>query len=1582
MQNSNTKKSPNLSHKFQSTASQELYLALLDNTSLDDLSSDSLLSIETDIPLIISSLNSHSESEFKVQMHKSNNNEEELSLVIIGPDLPFLVESMLNYLKANNFSINLITHRVISPVKNASGETISISTSQASGAVAIMYLHLEKYIDKESLAQAAKEISHIIQCLTLSFNDWKKMTAAIEAIAEDAKSLANITNSNARSETPLFLKWLTEDNFIFLGSFETNVNGEVLEPQAKSHMGICASPLYPVKNTPIDNNPDNDKFLFIRKWSTPSVIHRAAHMDWLIIKRFDLNDNYVGTTNFLGFFTSSVYYQSTRSIPLIRSKVNNVLARYKHPEHSYNHKEMVAAIEGFSRGELLQITEDELYATATSMVSLILTPRVKLFIRPELSKEFISCTTFIPQNRFSSSVHHSIEEMLCKTFQATISKQHTLINEASLVRIQITLKIQPGITPTYDIEHIEKEINTLTTPWSDDLFNNLCKRYDRVEARELSNKFEKAFDIKYTSTFFAKQAVHDIKFIEEATSSNKVKFCGYISPHSGETSTLQLKIYSPKQELPLSATLPKLENLGLYAHDMVAYEVNTKKDNASTPVFIYHFHLKPSLPISDFTPDTIVNLVTALEMVWDNIIDSDRFNNLILNSHLNWRQALIFRSYNSYLKQINFPLTAAYILNTQLNYAALTSLLSQLFELKFNPNASQDEGKITALQKLIEENLQKVDSSSEEKVMSTLYTLIKATKRTNFYQTDASGNHKDYLSFKIASNEVADIPLPKPYAEIFVYSIRFRGIHLRGGKVARGGIRWSDRSEDMRTEILGLMKAQMTKNSVIVPVGSKGGFVLKNVTMENGRDAFLKEGIECYRLFLSGLLDITDNIIDGKVVAPNMVVRHDADDPYLVVAADKGTATFSDEANAISKKYNFWLGDAFASGGSAGYDHKKLGITARGAWISVENHFSDIGIDITKTEFTVAGIGDMSGDVFGNGMLLSNKAKLLAAFNHQHIFLDPTPNPQTSLTERKRLFELPRSQWSDYNPALISAGGGIFNRSAKHIDLTPEVQKALAIDLPSLTPDELISEILKAPVDLLWNGGIGTYVKAESETHEMAGDKANDSLRINGSELRCKIVGEGGNLGMTQLGRIEYAHNGGKLNTDFIDNSAGVDCSDHEVNIKITLNNLVKSSKMSLEERNNLLESMSQEVSGLVLQDNDQQVLLLSLEEQLGNVRFQEHVWLIKHLSDSGLLNCKIEFLPTAEAASIMLANNKSLTRPEIAILIAYAKNSMFYILSEIDFLQETLRVYAHTHPDENLPLTGFISSLLDYFPSQMRDNMGQELIQHKLCNEIIATKIANSFINMLGCTLFHQLKTSGESPLRIIQSFFIVKNIFNIEELWRTIKQSDTANKLALLLEIQVIAATSIEWILHHHDVLSDIDAITNHYKPNIPSILEHLLDKPSAIDPVETQLYIARNSRKILNIINITQKCTQPLHTIIDSHHAIDNRMCFEWMKQKTADHTNCGYVDKMALKNLSNELEKIHIQLTLQHLNTYSKKESAECVVPNLEGLAQYYTFINELKSYSGNSWAAMLVVALNYAKNFLKDIKRDKDLIGVA
>ena len=921
--------------------------------------------------------------------------------------------------------------------------------------------------------------------------------------------------------------------------------------------------------------------------------------------------------------------------------------------------------------------------------------------------------------------------------------------------------------------------------------------FNEALGSDVATLYANAFPPGYCHDFDAETALADIELINQLDDNHDISMrltdaaSADDSEQEGQTQLFSFRLMTSKEAIALSDVLPLLENFGLRVLGERPYEII---DAAGQAVWLHVFALQYNPCDASRGKLDIATVAPAFEeafrQVWEGNAESDLFNRLIFSIDADWRSIAMLRGYSRYMKQINLHYTRPFVATTLATHSTITDVLAQLFDLRFNP-ANTESGELMALEcELLEtaiiEGLENVDNLNEDKIIRQFLTLIKATVRTNFYQRNGSGDLKPYFSFKFEVAAIPEAPKPRPLYEIFVYSPRLEGVHLRGGKVARGGLRWSDRPEDFRTEVLGLVKAQQVKNSVIVPMGAKGGFVCKQAPSSSDREAFQAEGVACYRLFISALLDITDNLVDGEVVPPQSVVRWDNDDPYLVVAADKGTATFSDIANEISIDYGFWLGDAFASGGSVGYDHKKMGITARGAWVSVQRHFRELGLNTQEEDFTVVGVGDMAGDVFGNGMLCSEHICLVAAFNHMHIFIDPNPDAAASYQERKRLFELPRSSWSDYNSELISAGGGIFSRAAKTIPLSAEIKARFAIDADELAPNDLLKAILKAPVDLFWNGGIGTYAKASQETDDQVGDRANDSVRVNAAELGARVIGEGGNLGVTQQARMEYGLNGGRCNTDFIDNAAGVDCSDHEVNIKILLNSLMADGVMGEEDRNRLLESMTDSVADLVLENNYRQTQAISMAEFEASVRAIEYRRLISHYESLGKLDRDLEFIPADDVLAERKAVGKALTRAELSVLVSYGKLTLKESLADSDIAADAYLAKA----------------AYEAFPQVLRDNYAQYIDNHQLHKEIVATQVAGDLVNRMGITFVQRMQqATGESEATIAKAYVAVRDLFKIDARWREIEALDYAvsNELQseMISQLVRLVRRSTRWLL-----------------------------------------------------------------------------------------------------------------------------------------------------------------------------------------
>ena len=1055
----------------------------------------------------------------------------------------------------------------------------------------------------------------------------------------------------------------------------------------------------------------------------------------------------------------------------------------------------------------------------------------------------------------------------------------------------------------------------------------------------------------------------------EAFSENKVIFKVHNS-QKGEKNLIQLKIFSPNSRLSISSIFPMIDNLGLLLIDLETLEININHHGKEKKLYVHNVRTQPKFSELVLHNNLCFNLEEGLEKIWSNNIENDTFNSLILYIGFNYREVVLLRAYTKYLSQINFPFSTECILKTLVKYSDLTRNIVKLFDVRFYPSLDNRAAEEKRLRTAIDAQLSKISIFDDDKILATYLNVILATKRTNFFVTGQDSQYRDFISLKIYSKEVKDMPLPKPEIDTFVYSAKFEAIHLRGGKVARGGIRWADSLENFRKVILDLTKGQMTKNALTVPSGAKGGFFVKQNSEDQNKEDYFKYGIECYKNFLRGVLDITDNIINEKIIPPQNVVRHDEDDPYFVVAADKGTATFSDFANEVAKEYNFWLGDAFASGGSTGYDHKEMGITAKGAWVCVQEHLKKISIDTNKDIFTAVGIGDMSGDVFGNGMLLSRKMKLLAAFNHIHIFIDPNPDPETSFKERKRLFKKPGSKWSDYNKDLISKGGGVYERSEKSISISSEVKKALGIIANHLSPSELIKAVLKAPVDLLWNGGIGTYVKGEDEKDSDIGDRANDSLRVLGQELRCKVVGEGGNLGFTQKGRIEYAKKGSRINTDSIDNSGGVNCSDREVNIKIALEYAVQTGNITFEERNKILKQLAKEVEELVLQDNYKQSVILDIECSSGINSLKDYAWLINYLEEKGELQREVESLPTQKEIERMNKKGKRLTRPEIAILIAYAKNSIAKILNSHDFIKDTF----------------FQNILLSYFPKYLQEDFKEAILLHKLNNEIVVTIIANEFVNTLGCTTFHLLmEEGGYDPAMIIKVFYVVMKSTGMHT---TIKETlhyvsnatfDKYNDPKYFLSnlysnIINNVSKGITWFLMNYPYINDIDAMSMHYKKGIHDLKDSRKKRLYYLVEGSEPL---RHNNTLFAVIMIQSLIKNPLHNISKVYHETMRKLCIDQITALAREdenvlgieNKNLDYIERLANNYIENELGKLATDLVLKQLK--KKNEKGLDFLKDTKKLEQFRSFvIRTIAKKDGKNNFILMTILINKLKELLK------------
>jgi len=1368
------------------------------------------------------------EPKFKIYTWKPDEQSaisERLVIEILNDDMSFLVDSLTGMLNKKGLKPRVIFHPVFKIQRNDKGDLQSIhSLKEKDGEGQFESLihcevtegPLNEYIDFFN-----EELPKVLNEVRASNRDWLSMRKkTLEAIMDVEECKSKLINGLG-DEVVHFLKWIEDGHFTFLGychyQFQNSEDQMLRYTVGPDTKGILKERQYHRIQDIFEGVALSDKtkdYIFdktpvlINKTSKISRVHRIVPMDALGIKKFDEHGNVVGMHLFLGLFTSVAYDSSARDIPLLRKKVERVLEHVGFSSQWHDGKGLIHILDSLPRDELFQASIEELAEIGLAILNLQERQKVALFVRRDHFDRFLSCLVYVPRDRFQSELCDKMGDILSEELEGDISVYKVQFGSLAFARAHYVISAPKGLKKQYDFAAIETRLINLARSWDDDLKASLMEHCSELKSANLYRRFNGAFSKGYQERFKGDDVLQDIHHIETALVNKAVSARIYTTPDSIEKS-LRLKIYNYNEPLPLSDILPVLENLDLRVMSEIPFKIKPHETKGTVWIHDFELHSRGSCAI-DITK-TGEDFLETLAQIREGSIEDDSFNRLVIRANLSWRNAMLMRAYCKYLKQLGLPFSVSYIADTLVNYPRITKQLVEYFNKRFNPDIAVNDEEIL---NGIYAELEKIESADEDKIIRSYVNCIQATVRTNCFQKDEKGQPKSYMSFKFDCAEIKEMPLPKPKFEIFVHSSRVEGVHLRGGKVARGGIRWSDRIEDFRTEVLGLMKAQMVKNTVIIPVGSKGGFVTRKLEHGWSRDEMMSEGIECYKIMMRGLLDVTDNLVDGKVVHPNRTVMWDDEDPYLVVAADKGTATFSDIANGISQDYGFWLGDAFASGGSVGYDHKKMGITARGAWESVKRHFRELDHDVSKTPFTVIGVGDMGGDVFGNGMLLSEKIKMIAAFNHMHIFIDPTPDVAKSFAERQRLFNLPRSSWMDYNSELISKGGGIFDRKAKYIDLTQEMRELFNITEKRTTPNELIKKILLARTDLLWFGGIGTFVKSSTESHSDAGDRANDAVRVNAKDLKCRVIGEGANLGITQLARMEFARvASGRINTDAIDNSAGVDCSDHEVNIKILLKGLVDKEQMTFEQRNKLLERMTDNVSALVLRDNYLQTQAISVIEALETRVIDHQVNFMRALEKEGKLNRALEFLPDdAKLMDYQLAQT-GLSRPELAVILAYSKIVLY------DELLET------KIPDDFF----FEKRLIQYFPNEIQKNHRDAILEHPLRREIIATAAINDVVNRLGGSFVNAAKEKvGCQSEDVIRAYFVAVNVFGIEEIWQAIEKLDytvsTAVQLKAMIDIHSLLKRTILWLLRNYPVNDSIGETTSVLSIGVESFLKNL--------------------------------------------------------------------------------------------------------------------------------------------------------------
>ncbi|HEX2836429.1 MAG TPA: NAD-glutamate dehydrogenase [Thermoanaerobaculia bacterium] len=1343
---------------------------------------------------------------------------------IANDDMPFLVDSVSAEIRRRERKIHLLLHPVIRTVRDPQGHRIEITdTLHGAGANVESYMHVE--IDQETepaeLESIRQSLEHILREVRLAVRDYQPTRARLAEDIHELEGAKLPMPVEEVNEAISFLKWLDEGNFIFLGhrryTFATKPDGDYLTPAPEKGLGILSD----IRPESVDrgNQPLSAEFseyarkkdlIIITKSNNPSVIHKRVPMDRIGIKRYDTNGNLIGEDRFLGLFTTAAYNRSVFEIPMLRLKATRATTRAGFEKQSHNGKALVDILETFPRDEFFQITDSDLYDIARGVLLLQERQRVALFTRKDVFERFVACYVFVPRDRYTAEFKEKAKQVLEEQFNGRDTQVYDHITASSLARGLFVVRTTPGQIPDVDVRRVEAMIGEVARTWNDRLLDSLVHARGEESGIDLHHRYGKAFPMAYAERFSAEAALYDIEHIDRVVSTGELVVDLY--RHRSDERQFHCKIIHSGPPVPLSEIMPRLENMGLKVLAEVPYEVQPL--GARKVVRIRDFSLDAEGMQDDLGP-VKQKFQDAFIRVWTHQAENDGFNRLVLGADLEWHEVVVLRAYAKYLRQVGVALSETYIQQTLAKHPQITRSILQLFTNYFDPAIGEvgmgRQGAGLGIRSQIDDALNRVTNPDEDRILRLYVGLIEATLRTNYYQRDAAGERKGYLSFKLESAKVPELPRPRPLYEIFVYAPYMEGIHLRGGKVARGGIRWSDRREDFRTEILDLMKAQMVKNVVIVPVGSKGGFVVKNPSPD--RAVYQQEGIEAYKTLLRGLLDITDNLRGDDVIPPQDVVRRDGNDPYLVVAADKGTATFSDIANGISAEYGHWLGDAFASGGSAGYDHKGMGITARGGWEAVKRHFRELGVDTQTEDFTCVGVGDMSGDVFGNAMLLSPHIKLLAAFNHSHIFVDPNPDPAVGWAERKRMFDN-RLNWNGYNSELLSKGGAVFERSAKSLTVSDEVQQIFDLPKKGVTPQELMRAILLARADLLWLGGIGTYVKASDQDHAAAKDRSNDAIRVNGNELRVRVVGEGANLGFTQKGRIEYAMTGGRINTDAIDNSAGVDTSDHEVNIKILLYDAIERKELAgLEERNGILAEMTDDVARLVLRDNYEQTQAISITSTLGEELLDVQARFMRGLEKAGKLDRAIEGLPDDETIAERHALGLGLTRPELAVLLAYAKLVLYEDLLKSDL------------PDDSQ----LVDDLVRYFPDEIQGRFRDAVGRHRLRREIIATVVTNAMINRVRPTFAWQVCDDTSKPSAdVARAFIIMRDSFDLRSIWDEIEALDNKLPATVQLDMMIAVARLLErailWLLRSNYEKLDIAAYVNEFRPRIEAIQKNL--------------------------------------------------------------------------------------------------------------------------------------------------------------
>lgn len=1503
---------------------------------------------------------------------------------MVNDDMPFIVDTANLVLAEMGITVHRMVHPVVHIVRDKRGRARGFyATADGKGAPeSIIHMEIDRQGDESTLEKITQKLETALGHVRAAVEDWPEMVSRADEAVSSLEQWAGACGPGLLDESREFLEWIRDDHFIFLGARDYTVrrgkDDSTLDVVEGSGLGLLRESGRMVRSRPLATLADGamterDHPLIVTKTRARSTVHRGGYMDYIGVLQFDRRGRIVGERRFIGLFTSNAYFRRVKDTPLLRPKVERVLEESNLRPGSHARKSLVHILETLPRDDLLQASVEEISSIAHAVLNLQDRKRVRLLVRRERFSRFFSALVFIPRDHFNTENRERIQDILKRAYQGETLDYEVRISESPLARLQVIIRPKPGADPQPDVAMLEQKLVDAVRSWHDHLADALVQKYGEDTGLAWADAFGKAFPAAYVEDVSPWVASYDVERIASLEDQDDLQMSLY-RPRRKDAGLLRFKLFKRGRAIPLSEVLPILENLGLKVLNERPYQLEFADGE---DIWVQDYDMtwtgRGELPL-DIVREPFIE---TFEQVWRGVSTSDGFNRLVLACRLDWRQVKVLRAYCKYLLQTGMPFSLDYMATTMARHPVPARLLVELFEAYFDP-ARDDESDYRrelaakhlardlervlpadgqgdsvlaeylqdvvdqrgagdraaaakSLRRAFRRSLNAVRSIDEDRILQAFFGIIRATLRTNGFQLSADGGNHDYISFKFDSSKVPELPRPRPYREIWVFSPRVEGIHLRMGPIARGGLRWSDRPEDFRTEVLGLMKAQNVKNTMIVPVGAKGGFVPRRLPETGGRDAVIAEGTACYRVFINALLDITDNLDGETVVPPKDVVRRDPDDPYLVVAADKGTATFSDIANGIAQSRGFWLGDAFASGGSVGYDHKGMGITAKGAWEGVKRHFREMGTDIQSEPFTVVGIGDMSGDVFGNGMLLSKHIRLRAAFNHLHIFIDPQPDEAASYRERRRLFRLPRSSWTDYDPALISEGGGVFSRQEKSVPISRQVREWLSIEDRELSPDELISALLKAPVDLLWNGGIGTYVKSSRESNADVGDLANNPLRVNGGALRCRVVGEGGNLGMTQLGRIEYARAGGRVNTDFIDNSAGVDCSDHEVNIKILLEQAREAGTLSLDDRNALLAAMTDEVSDLVLRSNYLQTQAISMMERLSADRLGAKQRFISVLEDQGLLDRDLEYLPDDDELTDRRQRGEGLLRPELSVLLSYAKIRLY---------QELL--------DSDVPEDPFLSAELPrYFPEPLREPYGELMLGHRLKREIVATQVTNSLVNRMGVSFVLRMREdTGASAPEVARAYTVARELLDARDFWQRVEAAD--NKVAATVQLDALLVMwqqlrqVTRWVANRKGGADDVEAVIRRLQPGFETMQKHLLrslhdDERARFEADEARYveagFAKRFSRRIamlpflppiLDVVETSVRLDVAVGVVADVYRGLGDDLSLRWLRVQVERLGVTSQWQAQARGNLRDELFEHHRELAEIVIRTHAGAE----------------------------------------------------------